>query len=117
MDCQKKVCRKCGIERPLTRFSPRKPRQYCWHDGRENICLYCRAEHDKQARKWKQKYKQKDTAEMFKLKEKEKYWMDDRGIVFIQLKIGFKKLKADFITIGNKQVRIEKLKEKYLAEA
>lgn len=54
---------------------------------------------------------------MFKLREKEKYWMTENGIVFIQLKIGFKKVKAEFITIGNKQVKIKKLKEKYLAEA
>ena len=113
----KKICNKCGIERPLERFSPRKPRKYCWHDGRENVCLYCRSEHERINRKWHQKYKQMDTANMFKVREKEKYWMSESGKVYIQLKLGFRKVKSDFITIGNKQIPIKRLKEKYLATA
>jgi hypothetical protein len=113
----KKICNKCGIERPLEKFSPRKPRKHCWHDGRENVCLYCRAEHDLINRKWPQKYRHFDKRELFKVKEKEKYYFTDSGSLYIQLKIGFRRVKSDFITIGNKQVKVEKLKDKYLAIA
>jgi DNA-directed RNA polymerase subunit RPC12/RpoP len=103
-----KVCTKCNKERESFQFSPRKNKTK-YPDGRDYHCLICRAEIGTH----KKKYRQLDPRILIKVRESDKFYFTESETLYIKLRIGFKRVKSDIVTINRKQVRVEKLRHKY----
>lgn len=107
-----KVCTICKNEREYFQFSPRKNLKK-YPTGRDYECCICRAERGTH----KKKYRQLDPRILIKVRESEKLYFTESEILYIKLRIGFRRVKSDIITINRKQVRVEKLKQKYFETA
>jgi len=113
-----KQCLKCGLVLPVSAFNPRKPRPSgTYKDGYDYRCKYCRSEYDKENRKWKQKYRTIDDRTLIKVRETEKHYFSENEILYIKLKVGYRKCKGEFISSNGKQMRVDKLKHKYFETA
>lgn len=113
-----KKCLKCELVLPVTAFNPRKPRPSgTYKDGYDYRCKYCRSEHDKKHRKWKQKYRTIDERTLIKVRETEKHYFSENEILYIKLKVGYRKCKGEFISSNGKQMRVDKLRQKYFETA
>ena len=107
-----KVCTICKKERESFQFSPRKNLSK-YPDGRDFECCICRAERGTH----KKKYRQLDPYTLIKVKESDKHYFTETEILYIKLRIGFKRVKSDIVTINRKQVKVEKLRHKYFETA
>jgi hypothetical protein len=107
-----KVCIICKKERESFQFSPRKNLSK-YPDGRDFECCICRAERGTH----KKKYRQLDPRILIKVRESDKFYFTEYETLYIKLKIGFKRVKSEIVTINRKQVRVEKLKQKYFETA
>jgi len=107
-----KICNKCKNEREYFQFSPRKNLNK-YPDGRDWECCICRSERGTH----KMKYKMLDPYILIKVRESEKYYFTESEKLYIKLRIGFKPIKSKIVTINQKQISVEKLRQKYFETA
>ena len=113
-----KVCTKCKRELSEVYFTKRNPRPNgAYKDGLEYQCKLCRRERENKIRKWKQKYRKVDERTLIKVRETEKHYFSENELLYIKLKIGYKRVTQKQIFVNKKRYSVEKLRNKYFETA